>query len=205
MPLLLHGSAASTFTRSARLALAEKGVPYELVPANLRAAEYAELHPWRKMPVLEHDGFRVYEAAAVMRYVDEAFAGPALQPADPRERARMTQWMSAINDYVAPAAVRGVLIPRFVLAPRGLPVDDAKVHASAEKAKAALAVFDAALTHTVWLAGDRPTLADWLLAPIVASGAGLTGADRYTDDLPHLAAWFDRVNQRPSFAATRPN
>lgn len=58
MSLVLHGNAFSTFTWSARLALAEKGVPYELRPAALGSPGHAELHPWQKMPVLEHDGWR---------------------------------------------------------------------------------------------------------------------------------------------------
>lgn len=204
MSLVIYGSPFSTFTWSARLALAEKGVAYELRPAALGTDAYAALHPWQKMPVLEHDGWRVYEAAAVMRYVDEAFAGPALQPADVRARARMMQWLSAYNDYVAPPAIRGVLIPRFVLAPRGIPVDDAKVAASAAKAAAALRPFEAALADTPYLAGDAPSLADWLLLPCFASGGGLSGADRYTDGFPNLSAWMGRLAERPSFGATLP-
>lgn len=204
MTLTLHGSAFSTFTWSARLCLAEKGVAYELRPANLRDADYAAVHPWRRMPVLDHDTFRVFEAAAVAQYVDEAFEGPALRPATAAGRARMAQWVSAINDYVAPHAVRGVLIPRFVLAPRGIPVVDAAVHEAAIKARAALAVFDTALANAPFLAGDLPSIADWHLTPIVASGQQLSGADRYTDDLPNLAAWLGRMASRPSFAATVP-
>lgn len=205
MSIILRGSPFSTFTWSARLALAEKGVAYELVAANLREEAYAKFHPWRMMPVLDHDDFRVFEAAAVMRYVDEGFEGPALQPADPKNRAHMSQWMSAYGDYVAPAAVRGVLIPRLVLAPRGIKVDDAAVHAAATKAHGALRIFDAALARAPYLAGGAPSLADWLLLPAVASGGGLTGADRYTDDLANLGAWMGRMSTRPSFGATLPH
>jgi glutathione S-transferase len=204
MSVTLHGFPFSTYTWSARLALHEKGVPYELVKPDTRSAAYAMLHPFRKMPVLDDDGFRVYEAAAVLRYVDEAFDGPALQPTDVRARARMTQWVSAFNDYVATAAVRGVLIPRFVLAPRGVPVDDAAVHAAASKARHALAVFDDALASSPWLAGEEMSLADLLLAPVYASGAALAGADRFTDDLPNIDAWFARLSARPAFVESTP-
>lgn len=204
MSITLHGFAFSTYTWSARLALAEKGVEYTLAPAKLRAPEYAALHPFRKMPVLEHDGFRVFEALAILRYIDEAFPGPALQPADAAGRARMTQWASAYNDFVAPAAVRGVLIPRFVIAPRGVAVDDAAIAAAAATAQGALAVFDQALSTAPFLAGDTLSLADLLLAPTVASAAGLSDGDRYTDGLPHLEAWLGRVAARPSWAATSP-
>jgi glutathione S-transferase len=156
------------------------------------------------MPVLDHDGFRVYEAFAVARYVDEAFPGPALQPADAKGRARMTQWVSAFNDYVATSAVRGVLIPRYVLAPRGIQVDDAAIHKAAVQAQKSLQVFDATLATSPFLAGDNLTLADCMLLPVIASGQQLQEADRYTDGLPNLTLWLGRMITRPSFMATVP-
>ena len=204
MALTLYGSQYSTFTWSTRLALAEKGVDYTLAPAKLGSPEYGALHPYRRMPVLDHDGFVVFEAAAVMNYIDDVFEGPSLKPADAKDRARMWQWASAFSDYVSPSAVRGVLIPRFVLAGRGIPVSDEAVHAAALKARAQLAPFNRALSESMFLAGDAPSFADWLLLPAIASARPLSGEDRYTDDLPHVDAWFDRMAARPSFAAALP-
>lgn len=204
MPVTVHGFGFSTYTRSALLVLAEKGVPYVLVPARLRDPAYAGLHPWLKMPVLDHDGFVLYEAAAVLRYVDEAFDGPALQPDDVRARARMTQWISAFNDYVAPNAVRGVLIPRFVLAPRGTPVDDAAIARKAGLAHDALGRFEAALAESPYLAGPAPTLADWLLLPVLAADPALPAGEHYAEGHPRLADWTRRMQARPSWTATSP-
>ena len=44
--------------------------------------------PFGKIPAFEHQGFHLYEAGPISRYVDETFAGPALQPSDARHRAR---------------------------------------------------------------------------------------------------------------------
>ena len=162
------------------------------------------MHPYHRMPVLKHADFVVYEAAAVMRYVDEAFDGPALQPSTAAGRATMTQWVSAFCDYVAPQAVRGVLIPRFVLAARGIAVDDAAVHKAAAKARENLVPFEVALGSAPFLAGEAPSLADWLLAPVIATGGTLSGADRYSDDLPNLTAWMERISARASFGACLP-
>jgi glutathione S-transferase len=46
--------------------------------------EHLARHPWGKVPVLEHDGFSLFETVAVTRYVDEGFPGRSLQPADAR-------------------------------------------------------------------------------------------------------------------------
>src|SRR4051794_24067433 len=100
----LHGPAYSTYARTARLVLEEKGVPYELREVDLLAGAtqqpaYLELQPFAKVPAFEHDGFRLYETAAIARYVDEAFPGPRLQPSDAKRRARMTQIIAIIDSY----------------------------------------------------------------------------------------------------------
>src|SRR5215213_8071057 len=85
MPVVLRGPAHSTLLRAARLALEEKGVAYALREADLpqardrRPGRAARHRPW-DAPVLEHDGFSLSETAAIARYVDEAFQGPALSP-----------------------------------------------------------------------------------------------------------------------------
>ena len=74
----LHGPGFSTYTRSARLALEEKGVEYELDEINFIAdgmpAEQIARHPFGKVPALTHDGFVVYEVCAIGRYVDDNVA-----------------------------------------------------------------------------------------------------------------------------------
>jgi glutathione S-transferase len=95
----------SVYGRAARLALEEKGVGYELVPVDIFAsggppAAHLVRHPFGKIPAFEHAGFRLYEAEVITRYIDEAFAGPRLQPEDVHGRARMTQIISVLDSYV---------------------------------------------------------------------------------------------------------
>ncbi len=80
MTVVLHGYRYSVYVRIARLALAEKSVTYQRVEVNPFAPDmpsaYLVLHPFRRVPVLVHDDFVLYETAAITRYVDETFAGP---------------------------------------------------------------------------------------------------------------------------------
>ncbi len=83
---VLYGYDASAYPRIARLMLVEKGVDHDYMRvANWSGYEklpgFEDLHPFAKVPVFEHGGFRLYETGAILRYVDEAFQGPALQPA----------------------------------------------------------------------------------------------------------------------------
>jgi glutathione S-transferase len=91
MAVTLHGPAYSTYTRTIRLVLEEKGVDYELNEVDLlsgqnHAPDHLERHPWGKVPAFEHDGFRLFETFAIGRYVDEAFPGPGADDAVLRDR-----------------------------------------------------------------------------------------------------------------------
>ena len=81
----VFGARYSVYVRAVLMALETKGVTYQLEPFDIFAADadreaYRELHPFLKIPAFRHGDFILYEAAAINRYVDEAFIGPALQP-----------------------------------------------------------------------------------------------------------------------------
>jgi glutathione S-transferase len=72
----------------------EKGVEYELVPIAYGTADHTAMHPFGRMPVLEHDGRFITEGLAITGYLDETFDGSALQPAGVDGRTRMREWLS---------------------------------------------------------------------------------------------------------------
>ena len=101
---VIHGPAYSTYTRTARLALEEKGVAYTLDEVDLLSGasqkpDHLARHPFGKVPAFTHDDLSLYETAAIARYADEAFPGPKLQPGDVKRRARMMQIISIIDSY----------------------------------------------------------------------------------------------------------
>jgi glutathione S-transferase len=201
MSLVLHGYHFSVYNRIARLTLAEKGVAYERVEVNPFApdvpAAYLALHPFGRVPTLVHDGFALYETGAITRYVDRAFPGPALQPADPRTLARMDQVIGIVDSYGYWPMVRQVFAPRVFRARTGQPVDEAEI----VRGLAASAKVLAALEPLV---DDGLTLADLHLGAMMAyftlAPEGAAALARH----PRLAAWWGRVSARPSFAATDP-
>ncbi|HEY3910163.1 MAG TPA: glutathione S-transferase N-terminal domain-containing protein [Stellaceae bacterium] len=114
---ILFGAPYSVYVRAARLALDEKGVDYELVPIDIfvpggPSKEHLTRHPLGNIPSFEHAGFRLYEAGAIMRYVDEAFPGPPLQPVEVRARARMNQVISIIDSYAYRTLVWDIYVER---------------------------------------------------------------------------------------------
>src|SRR5687767_4314542 len=82
----LYGFPLSTYVNVARLVLTHKGVDYVFhdLEAEMGGPRHLALHPFNRVPILEHGDFRVYETAAIIAYIDDAFSGPSLTPQDVR-------------------------------------------------------------------------------------------------------------------------
>jgi glutathione S-transferase len=202
--LVINGPSPSTFVRTARLAAAEKGVPYTLEPVDFGADSHAAVHPFRKVPAIRHGDFALYETEAICRYIDAAFSGPPLQPAEPRARAMQDQWISALCDYCYKSMILDLALDRFLAKLRGTQPDAAKNAAAWPKVEHQLGLIEKAAAERPYLAGDKPSLADWFLLPMMFY---LRMQPEFAAAAPRhkaVAAWYDRVAARPSFAATLP-
>ena len=94
--ITLYSYGGCPFARRTRMALAEKGIDYELVEIDLRNRpdNFHEISPYGKVPVLFHNGNRLYESAIINEYLDEVFAQPSLMPDDPFLKAQARIWMN---------------------------------------------------------------------------------------------------------------
>src|SRR5205085_1042164 len=120
-------------TRAVLTTLEEKGASYRfspVTPGTLRSPEHLARHPFGRVPVLEHDGFLLYETQAILRYLDCVLPNPALTPADPKRAARMDQVMN-VNDWYLFHNVANVIVFHRVIGPRvmGLVPDEAAIAA----------------------------------------------------------------------------
>lgn len=192
----LIGFSPSVYVRVARLVALEKGVALrreELDPfqAGGPPAALLALNPFGKVPVLRHGDLVLYETQAIAAYLDEAFAGPALQPAAPAARARLRQLQGIVDAYAYRPLVWGLYV-----AARERP-DEPRAEALAQ-GRRALAALEA-LADAPWLLGADLSLADCHLAPVIgyllqaAEGPGLLG------ETPILAAWWERASRRPGW------
>ena len=199
----LIGFPQSTYVWSVRIALEEKGVSYMLqAKVDVRSEAYArEYHPFKKVPAFRHGDVKLFEALAILHYVEEVFEGPALVPADTLGRARMYQWISAASDYLYDSAIRKLALPRLV-APGSM--SEEAIAANRPILRAHLEVFDAALGQGTWLAGEQFSLADCVLTPIVSVLGLLPEGKQALDALGNLARFVEQAQARPSFAASAP-
>ena len=207
---IIYGPAYSTYARTVRLALEEKGVDYDLVEVDLlagaaKASEHLARHPFGKVPAFEHDGFELYETDAIIRYVNAAFPGPDLEPADVKGRARMAQAINVIGGYAYPCMIGQIFIQRAVMPMMGNTADEATIAAALPQARTSVAALEDLLDGNAYLAGDRLSLADLFLIPVYDYASQTPEGEKLLADAPNLRRWWDGVRARESVAKTRPS
>jgi len=183
--LTLYDAARCPYCARVRIALAEKGVEYETVVIDLsnRPAWIYEKNATGRVPVLEEDAFVLPESVVIMEYLEERYPEPALWPSDPAERALGRLWIERFDDRLG---------RDYYTLRRGgerKPLDER------------LGALDRALEASPFLSGREYGLADiayvpWILRARENPGVAL-------ESFPSLAAWFERLSERPSIRAER--
>jgi glutathione S-transferase len=203
---VVHSIPGSPFGRSVLLMLEEKRGAYRLAPVapgTMRSPDYLALHPFGRVPVLQHGDFRLYETQAILRYLDRLLPQPSLTPVDLRRAARMDQAMN-VNDWYLFHDVGNVIIFHRIIAPQllGQAPDEDAIKAAMPKAHAVFDELAKLLGDQPYFAGDAVSLADLMLAPAVEF---FTMIPEWTVlGAPHanLVAWMTRMQARPSMQAT---
>ena len=204
--LVVHSVPGSPFGRSVFALLEEKGAPYRLapvVPGMNRSEPHILLHPFGRVPVLEHDGYVLYETQAILRYLDRVLPTPPLTPAEPRAVGRMDQVMN-INDWYLFQGVGNVVAFERLIKPRLLkqPADEANVAQALPKGRTVFAELSRLLGGNRYFAGENLSLADLLVAPQMGFLALTPEWAALSADTPNLVAWLARMNERASMKAT---
>jgi glutathione S-transferase len=203
---ILYGPAYSTYVRSARLAMEEKGVDYDLVEVDFlqgpMPAEQIERHPFAKVPAFEHNGFKLYEVCAIGRYIDEEFDGPPLQPNNVRDRARMTQIISILDNYTYPCVVGDLVIQRLVMPMLGNDPDETVISVALPEIAKNMNTLEELRGDNTSLACDQVTLADLHLVPIFDYFQSTPESGAIMEKTPGLINWWEEIRSRASVQNT---
>ncbi len=206
--MTLWGFDGSTYVRSVKMLLAEKGftdftqVPLNVLAGEPKSPEHLQRHPFGKVPVLDHDGLRILETSAITRYLNDVLPGKSLIPATPKDRARMDMIIGIIDSYGYASLLAGIcgyhLFPDFV----GGKSDAARVD-GIEKGRIVLNLAMQTKASSPFIAGDL-SLADLYLAPI-AFYLSLTPDAALVFDVPGFTDWWARIQSLKSYQDTQPN
>ncbi len=199
----LYGVAPSSYTRTARLALAEKGVAYTLHECGPHGPEILAVNPLGNLPAFTDGDFALYETSAIVRYIDESFDGPALLPGSIAGRALCEQWTSAFKATFYDAMVVRYIRQYFFPSGGGAP-DRAVIDAALAEIAPLLALLDRAYAATAWLAADSLSMADLFVMPVLAYLERMPEGPQLLGATPHVARALATMRARPSFLATEP-
>lgn len=197
----LHGFPRSTYVNVVRLVLEHKGLAYEFhdLENEMGRPTHLALHPFNRVPVLEHGDFRLYETAAIIVYLDDAFPASRLTPEQPQSRGRMNQWISALNAYYYPYIVYHLGHERLVFPALGIPADEKVAAAALPRINTALDVMETTLADgRPFLVGDMLTLADYALTPTMTSLDRSPEGQDLLQRRPHILAWRRRMDVTPA-------
>ncbi len=193
----LYSGPLSMFGAKVEIALAEKGVPFdlEMVPFTLKHLydpkhpEVARINPKRQVPVLIDGDLELFDSTQIFEYLEDRFPSPPLWPADIAERARARQWELKSDEVFFPHVVRL------------MPIRTDREHPDWAPARAGIAAYydllEAQLATREHIAGPF-TYADiaFYMAQFFAARMGVPMSSR----CPKLMAWRLRVGARPAVA-----
>ena len=191
-PVELFGAEYSVYVRICRIVLAEKGIDFTLNPVDIFSddgppEDNLDLNPFGRIPTLRHGDFVVYETDAITAYVNEAFPGRDLMPQDLVARARVRQIMRLADSELYRHLVWQVYVPWTKNAEMpGLQQADAilgELHR---------------LAGADWMTGDRFSLADAHVYPMLRYVSMVPECVRKLENLGKLARWMERMSTRDS-------
>jgi glutathione S-transferase len=188
--------------RKTRIALLEKGLQWETTWLDLpsgehKKPEYLAINPVGKVPALIDDGVVVHDSTIINEYLEDKYPQTALLPKDPAMRARARSFEDYADAYLAPSLGKILLNLRKPEAER----DQEKIREGAHEVHDHLAYLDRELKGRQFFAGSM-SLGDISFIPPLANyeRAGY----KIGPEFPNLAAWWERMKSRPSFATSLP-
>ncbi len=192
----LYAIAGCPYAWRARIALQEKGLPFELVfyDRKNRPSELDAVSRDAASPTLFDGDDAVHESLVVLEYLEDRYPAVPLMPAEPAGRARTRIAIRKIDQTLM--AAQGGLVRELFLKPEG-ERDAAAIEAARVKWREQLGKWNEALEGREYVTGDRFTLADVVLFTPIPTARRISG-EEVPAELSHLRGWLDRMEGRPS-------
>jgi glutathione S-transferase len=195
----LYNMNLSNFATKSRIAIYDKGLNVEIVPipgSGPTSPEYRKVNPLGKIPCLDADGLMIPESEVINEYLEEKFPSPALMPRTPEGKAQVRLFTRFHDLYLEPPlrALFAHLNPKTR--------DEKVVNERLTEFQGRLDQLEAMIASPGnFAAGADFTLADCALAPTIFFATNMLpgfGAKAPLESRPKLAAWWDKVQTRPS-------
>ena len=204
MSLKLHAFPLSPRGFKVLAAANHLGLDYEFIMVNLgsgeqKRPEFLALNPNARMPVLEDDGFVLWESNAILQYLAAKKPDAGLLPMDERGRADVTRWLFWDSCHWDPACVIFIFenLVKQVLK-MGAP-DTAEIAKGEQRFHQFATVLEAQLASRKFICGDKPTIADFAIAsPLNLAEQAKFPLEPYVN----IRRWYGAVSALPAWQKT---
>jgi glutathione S-transferase len=206
MALIVYGGSVSPFVRKVRVVLAEKGLAYSLVQVNpfQPSPEFLAISPLKKMPALRDTDLpepnALADSSVICDYIEHKYPDPALYPKEPYARARALWFEEYADSQMAANMVRPFFFERVVKKLIGQQTDESVCETAKLKHVPEICAYLEKELNGEFFAGNAFSIADIAIGTMFVNlhhaGESVDGA-RW----PKLAAFAERMAQRPSFRA----
>ncbi|KAJ7093286.1 glutathione S-transferase [Mycena belliarum] len=202
---LYGGSAPANGSGIIAMVLLEKKIPFEFIHIDLskgdnKTPEYLALHPLGRIPmIIDDDGFILYEARAICRYLEEKYAdqGTRLIPTGLRDKARFEEGASVELTEIFPRLMK--VATELGLNPQEKASTDEAALPEAQAALAkTLSEYEWMLSQQKYIGGDELTLADIFHLYVVPALIS-AGFDVIADKGPNVKRWWNDLVSRPNW------
>ena len=195
----LYDFKSSPNCQRVKVVLAEKNLPYEIVPVDLTKKEqkipqYLQMNPYGKVPVLTDDSTVLYESLIINEYLEEKYPHPPLMPKDPAKKAKGR----ILVDYGMAHFDSAYQKLRMELMKEAKEQSQPVIDSAKGDLKKLLQRFEDELGDQQYLLGDF-SLVD---ADLIPRFTRLEGFGVLPDPaLPRLGKYLERMKARPSVKA----
>lgn len=192
--LTLCGFAASNYYNKVKLALLEKGVPFQEELAWLGQTDPA-CSPLGKVPYLKTDQGALSESTVLLEYIEDAYPHPALLPADAYDAAKVRELVRYIELHLELVA-RNLYPEAFF----GGKVSDSAKEKIGPQLQKNIAAFATLAKFSPFVAGDSFSMADCAAVvhlPLVSSASKIIYGRDFLADLP-VRDYLKRMGERPT-------
>jgi glutathione S-transferase len=197
-------------------------------PDFLQASRETQLNLEGEGPILLHDGRQITESLFIGEYLEDAFPGTPLRPAEPIGQARILAWARFINEVLMPAVntlgchtylapqLKGRNLAAFEPLLAQIPMrylqegwrraftgsySDELIADSQRKVALGVLRLEEALSGSQWLIGSAYSLADIDAFAICNSLTTLAPGLVNESTAPRLISWLKRIRARPAVRA----
>lgn len=165
-------------------------IPIDSTTGETQTEGFKRINPRGQIPVLVDGETVIWDSMAILVYLARRFDAGEWLPSDALGEARVMQWLAVAENELLYGLGRARMAVQF-----NKPFDLAACHKEAESG---LQAMEGHLAGHVWLAGERPTIAEPACYPYVA----LAHQGRFDlDPYPAVRAWLKRVEQIPGWIA----